>query len=157
MIASPVLASGLQAPTSDDGPLLPYTWDGAPEDRRQLAAALASQDAVIVSGDLHSAMVLEFRPDPSDLSSPTAAPEFMAPSISSDFPARFESAAPFLTLFNAQLDFIDTSNGWLLLDISHDRVLATFQFVANPDDPDSQTLAGPTYEVLPGQPIPRRL
>ncbi len=157
VVASPVLASGLQTPTSDDGPLLPYTWDGAPEDRRRLSASLANQDAVIVSGDLHSAMVLEFQADPTDASSPTTAPEFMAPSISSNFPARFEAAAPFLTLFNPQLEFINTSNGWLLLDITHERIRATFQFVSDPDDPKSDVVPGPTYEVIPGQASPRLL
>ncbi len=151
LIGSPVLASGLSAPTNQEGPLLPYTWDGAPDDRKDLAEALADTDAVIVSGDLHTAMVLDFTADPTVSGSPATAPEFMAPSISSQFPARFESAAPLLPLFNGQLRHINTSNGWLLLEITTRTITATFHFVSDVQDPDSAVLAGPVYEVIRGE------
>ncbi len=155
IIGSPVLASGLSAPTSQEGPLLPYTWDGAPKDRRQLAEALADRDAIIVSGDLHTSMVLDFTADPTDPASPTTAPEFMAPSISSQFPARFESAAPLLPLFNNQLQHIDTHNGWLSLEITAEKIVATFQYVQDVQDPASDVLPGPSYQVLRGEPQAR--
>ncbi len=151
LIGSPVLASGLSAPTNQEGPLLPYTWDGAPDDRRKLAEALADTDAVIVPGDLHTAMVLDFTADPTVSGSPATAPEFMAPSISSQFPARFESAAPLLPLFNNKLHHINTSNGWLLLEITTRKITATFHFVSDVQDPDSAVLAGPVYEVIRGE------
>ncbi len=151
IIGSPVLASGLSAPVDQEGPLLPYTWDGAPQDRNKLAEKLADTDAVIVSGDLHTSMVLDFRAEPTNPESKAAAPEFMAPSISSQFPARFESAAPLLPLFNGQLRHIDTSNGWLHLEITAEKVVATFHYVSDVQDPDSDVLPGPSYEVLRGE------
>ncbi len=151
VVASPVLASGLSAPVDQEGPLLPYTWDGAPQDRRSLARVLADKNAVIVSGDLHTSMVLDFTADPTDPASKPVAPEFMAPSISSQFPARFESAAPLLPLFNRHLRHIDTSNGWLLLEITSEKIVATFQYVDDVGDPESDVLPGPSYEVRLGK------
>ncbi len=151
VIGSPVLASGLSAPVDQEGPLLPYTWDGAPQDRRELAEALADKNAIIVSGDLHTSMVLDFTADPTDPAAKPVATEFMAPSVSSQFPARFESAAPLLPLFNRHLRHIDTSNGWLLLEITPEKIVATFQFVTDVQDPESDVLPGPAYEVLLGE------
>lgn len=156
VVASPVLASGLSAPV--DGVLLPYTWDGAADDRSQLASRVADQDAIIVSGDLHTAMALDFRADPNDAESTTVAPEFMAPAISSAFPQRFESFAPFLGLFNDHLNLIDTRNGWLHLELSVDRVVATYHFVDDVADPQSALTTGnERFEVRRGDATSHRL
>lgn len=157
VVASPVLASGLAAPTGEDQPLLGYTWDGSPSARSRLAGALAEQDAVVLSGDLHTGMVLDFKADPADTQSEAAAPEFMAPSISSAFPSRYATLAPLLGLFNHQLRHIDTTNGWLLLDITAERVQATFKLVVDVEDPNSAVVNGPVFEVRTGESSARQL
>lgn len=150
IVGSPVLASGLATPIDTGEPLLPYTWDGAPGERRLLADMLSNQDGVVLSGDLHCGMVLDLKANPDDMGSQTAAPEFMAPAISSAFPKSYTEFAPYLSLFNHQLQHIDTTNGWLLLEITPDRVVATFQLVADVADPDSAVIAGPSFEVVSG-------
>lgn len=149
VIGSPVLASGIVTPA--DTALLPYTWDGAPDDRARLAVALAAQDAVLVSGDLHTSMVLDFTADPAAIAAEPVAPEFMAPAISSGFPEEYATAAPLLELFNDHLRYLRVANGWLLLDITIDRVIGTFQFVSDVNDPSSPVVSGPSYEVRTGE------
>lgn len=149
IIASPVLASGFNTPTEE--PLLGYTWDGAPDERRQLADTLKDIDSVIVSGDLHTSMVLDFKADPSDSFGEPVAPEFMAPAISSGFPAEYRDYLPFLPLFNPHLHAIEPTNGWLLLEITPGRIVATFNFVDDVTDPDSAVSSGPSYEVRSGE------
>lgn len=148
LLGSPVLVSGLLAPT--DGPLLGYTWDGYPQERAELATILRGQDAVVVSGDLHTSLVLDMKADPLDEPETTAAPEFMAPAISSAFPADYAALAPLLSLFNPQMKHLDLSNGWLMIEVSEASVIAEFHLVADVSSPDSAVSIGPRFIVSRG-------
>ncbi len=147
-IASPTIVAGLFDHRAD--PLLGYGWDRAPSERARLAGLLERRDAFVVSGDLHTSMVLDLRADPLDPSAATVAPEFMAPAISSAFPADYAPLAPLLAVVNPQLRQIDPTNGWLLVEATSDEVVATHRFVVDVDDPDTTTVEGPSFAVVAG-------
>ncbi len=151
-IASPTIVAGLFDHRGD--PLLGYGWDRTPTDRARLAGLLERRDAFVVSGDLHTSMVLDVRADPLDPSAATVAPEFMAPAISSAFPADYAPLAPLLAIVNPQLRQIDPTNGWMLVDVSRDEVVATHRFVTDVTDPASAVVAGPTFAVTAGDTVP---
>ncbi len=154
ILASPVLVGGLNASLDILGdPLLPYTWDGYPSERVALAKLLANRDAVVVSGDLHTSMTLDVRPNLFDDERATVAPEFMAPAISSAFPDDYADAAPLLPLLNPQMRHIDTANGWLLLEATASTVTATFRLVTTATDPASEVTSGTSWRVERDQPV----
>ena len=155
LLGSPVLASGLY--TGDDV-LLPYTFDGHPEERKWLGDQLATRAGrVIVSGDLHAATVFEFSPDRRDVDSPVVATEFMAPAISSAFPERYADAAALLPLFNSHMKLFDRRNGWLLLTFDRTELTADFRLVADVTDPDSIVTSEHRFVVTLGDPVPVEL
>lgn len=155
VLGSPVIVSGLSGPTSGDDPPLPYSWDGYPEERAELAVRLAQRDSVVVSGDLHTGMALDVKAQPLNADSPVTAPEFMAPAISSAFPADLAPLAPLLPLVNPQLRHVDTRNGWLLLEITPDLVTAEYRTVDDVSDPDSVVAPTTTFDVALGDPVAR--
>ncbi len=150
IIGSPVLVSGLSAGGQEAA--LDYTWSGHPEDRRRLADLLARGDSVVVSGDLHAGMALEVHADDDDPESAVVAPEFMAPAVSSAFPADLASLAPLLPLVNPHLSHVDTTNGWLLLECSPQRLEAHYRTVDDVTDPASGVSVAARFEVLSGDP-----
>lgn len=157
LLGSPLLIGGLLVPVQEDV-LLPYTFDGYPDERRWLAGELAKQpNRLVVSGDLHSAAVLEITADPADLDQPTVATEFMAPPISSEFPADFAGLVGFIPLANPHVDRVEVVNGWLRLDITPDRATAEFRVVADLADPNSPVTSMVRYEVMAGDPTPVEL
>jgi alkaline phosphatase D len=143
ILASSVLMSGLRG---TDEVLLPYTLDGYPDERRAIAAMLErAPSPLIVSGDLHIGMVLDFSANPADSTAPVVATELMAPAISSTFPEEFAPFAPFLPLLNPHIRHIDVANGWMLLQIDPDGASAEFRTVADVSDPSSPVT--PTHRV----------
>ena len=158
IVGSPVLVSGLITSLDIDAdPLLPYTFDGVPTERERLAELLAATDSVVVSGDLHTGMVLDMRPDPRGPTASTAAPEFMAPAISSAFPPAYADRAGLLPLVNPQMREIETINGWLRLDVTADDVTATYRHVADVREPASAVSDGSVWEVRRGSALAERL
>ncbi len=158
IVASPVLVSGLI--TSLDAaaePLLPYTFDGAPGERARLAELLQATNAIVVSGDLHTGMVLDVRPDPRGSQRTTVGAEFMAPATSSAFPEAFADNVGLLPLANPQMRDVDTTNGWLRVDITASDVTATFRHVADVRSPESPVSDGARWIVRPGSPSAERL
>ena len=118
--------------------VLPYTLDGYPAERASLAGWLAeAPDPLIVSGDLHTGMVLDFSANPEDETAPVVATELMAPAISSAFPADYAAFAPFLPLVNPHMSHVDVSNGWLRLELGPDGGTADFRTVDKVSDPES--------------------
>ena len=156
VLASPVLFGSLVGQPGG-ATLLPYAWDGYPDARREVARLLAEQDSVIVSGDLHTSMVLDIKFDPDGGEEVTAATELMAPAISSKFPAALEPLAPLLPDLNSQVRHIDVANGWLLLDIRPEATTAEFRFVDDLDDPSSTMTVGKRYRVAAGDPYAEEL
>lgn len=150
VLGFPTVASGIY--TGGD-PLLSYTLDGYPTERAWLGDHLAAAPGpVIVSGDLHAASAFTFSGDRRDRNAPVVATEFMAPPISSAFPAAYADAAPFLPLVNSHMEFFEIARGWLRLVITPERLGAEFRRVVDPDDPGSVVEPIRRYEVLPDRP-----
>jgi alkaline phosphatase D len=163
IVGSPVLLSGLLVPIDSLLPegqttLLPYSWDGYPEERAWLAGELAKRpNRICVSGDLHVAAVLEVTADPADRTLTAVATELMAPPISSTFPDQYAAALPFLPLANSHIGYLDNIQGWMLVDVQPGRVMAEFRSVVDIGDPASPVEAGARYEIRAGDPTPFRL
>lgn len=153
LLAHPTVASGIGV--GSDEVLLGYTLDGYPHERRWLGEHLADAPApIIVSGDLHAGAVFEFSPDRSDVNAPVVATEFMAPAISSAFPAQYAAAANLLPLVNGHMKFFETRNGWLLLTFDADEAIAEFHRVDDITAADSAITVRHRWAVKRGDPSP---
>jgi len=135
VLASSVLASGL---TAAGEMTLGYTLDGYPTEREVLAGWLGQAPSpLILSGDLHMGMMLDFSADPANREAAVVATELMAPAISSAFPADLAPFAPFLPLLNPHLRHIDVANGWLKLTLEATGATAEFRTVVDIANPAS--------------------
>ena len=158
VLASPVLFGGLVSPLAgSEATLLPYSWDAYPEERAEVAELLVGRDAVIVSGDLHTSMVLDIKARDADGDEVTATTEFMAPAISSGFIPALAPLAPQLPNVNPQVRAIEVANGWMLLDIGAEGATVEFRFVDDIDDPRSTISVGRRYRMHPGDPYAEEL
>lgn len=132
----------LFAPMSPTGqPLSVDMWDGYPGARARVLDVLAREsirDVVVLTGDLHSSWAIDVSRNPwAAPGTPAAQPlavELVAPAISSP-PLFAEPAlrtrAPLLRQFSPHLQFLDgDGNGYIVLDVTGDRVLAEWYFVA---------------------------
>jgi alkaline phosphatase D len=101
-------------------------WDGYAPQRTRILNSLVDDriaNPVVLSGDIHSTWFSDLKTDFDDLSSPTAAVEFVAPSISSSFPAAFD---PVLKAVNPSLNpqvryFDGLLHGYLRCDVDRRR------------------------------------
>ncbi len=147
LLANPVLLAGLDISAPEDPPaFFLETWDGYPAERARIVGAMADRDVrnpVILSGDYHASFVALVRADPWDLSSPVVAPELLATSISSPVFATDHTAA------NPQIEYFDPRNGYLVCEVTPERITADFRYVDDPADPDSAVTVGATFVVRP--------
>ncbi len=130
VLASSVLFGGFSVnPLSAVPVVVTDTWDGYAGERRRLVDAMAAArpDTVVVSGDFHSAMSLEVRPDPFDTSGAVVATELMAPPTSSAMSETVADVAVLAASFNDHFGHLDPTNGWLRLTLGPDRVGAEFR------------------------------
>jgi alkaline phosphatase D len=117
-------------------------WDGYPAARRRVFDLIAKDkltDIAILTGDVHSSWAMDV-PDPggrydSRTGAGSVAIELVTPAISS--PPMFASAelrerATLLKLAASHLKYLEgTKNGYLLLDVTRDRLQADWYFVDN--------------------------
>lgn len=98
------------------------TWDGYHGERQELLTTLAdtSENLVVLSGDFHSSTIADLRADPYDLASPILATEFMAPAISSAFPAQLRPLIPLVATFNPHIHHFEPDNGFMICEITPD-------------------------------------
>lgn len=115
----------------------PDQWDGYPQARDALLAAVGERGgAVVLTGDVHSSWAWE---GPAREGGDPAVVELVAPSVSSDpladrlpVPAAVVEAA--LTGLSADLSYVElTSHGYLLVDLDADAVQGEWWFV-DPSD-----------------------
>jgi alkaline phosphatase D len=130
----------LFSPVSASGPFSLDMWDGYPAARRRVIDFLAGErvgDVAILTGDLHSSWALDVPLDPwAGAAAPAArslAVELVTPAISS--PPLYTDPAlrargPTLPALAPHLKFIDgDSNGYILLDVTRDRVQSDWYYV----------------------------
>ena len=151
LIGNPVVLAGIDAGINDSQYYLD-TWDGYPEARKRFIAELATaSNPVVLTGDYHAGMTLEVRATPFDQDSELVAPEFMAPPISSAlFSADVTKRTPQL------LEQIN-AHGYLVVDVTPERLTATFRTLDDVTDPDTAISTAATWQVEAGSPVPTQV
>jgi alkaline phosphatase D len=135
----------------------PDQWDGYPFAREHLLQALQSgiDDVIILTGDAHSSWAFDVAANPFDPQGYVAstgqgslAVEFVAPGVTSPGPGgdvqRMLQEHPHLKF--AEL----TRRGYLLLDLTPERVQAEWYFVLSVDEPLASEQLGVTLDLLRG-------
>ncbi len=125
----------LVAASKSNPPMLLDTWNGYPHARQDFLTAIArhSDNAVIVTGDMHTSMAGDLIPEGSD--TPVAV-EMMTTSVTSPgfdqyLPQQRPGAVRDATLgFNATLKYMETSRrGWLKLNVTRKDVVGEWHLV----------------------------
>lgn len=138
-------------------------WDGYAAERARLLGFLRDtpiQDVVVLTGDVHTSFANDLSEDPFDPLLPSAAVELVTPSISnSNFdeslgvPPRTTSIAVETAVLaqnpNTRYAELD-SNGWVLLDVTRERVQAEFLFVDTVLEPSDVQRLDATWQVVRG-------
>jgi len=146
----------LFSPISAGGPFSLDMWDGYPAARRRVLDFLSREqvgDVALLTGDLHSSWALDVPTDPwAGITSPAArslAVELVAPAISS--PPLYSDPAirargPTLPKLAPHLKYLDgDSNGYVLLDLTRDRMQADWCFVPTVTQLTDQEVKGATF------------
>ena len=114
-------------------------WDGYPAARARLLAGLAERraNAVVLTGDVHSAWAGELRLDPDNLASPALATEFVGTSITSGGDGS-DGGAESILAQNPHVRFFSNRRGYTLHQATAARMTAVFRgldFVSAPGAP----------------------
>ena len=122
-------------------------WDGYPAERRRVARWLADRggDALVISGDVHSSWVFDGVMAPGI---PAAAPEFVAPSVSStpmgrQLPRGWRGIARVAGVAAEGARWYDLESwGFTILELTPDAITGTWHAVdATSTDPTSEVIA----------------
>jgi alkaline phosphatase D len=152
MIGQQVLFSAVTA----SGPFSLDMWDGYPAARRRVLDFLSREqvtDVAILAGDLHSSWALEVSRDPwAGAASPAAKPlaiELVTPAISSAplySDPTLRARGPMLPKLAPHLKYLDGDrNGYLLLDLSRERLQAEWYFVPTVTMPTDREVKGASF------------
>ncbi|HWH28945.1 MAG TPA: alkaline phosphatase D family protein [Mycobacteriales bacterium] len=138
-------------------------WDGYSAERDRLLGFLRAQqvqDVVVLTGDIHASLANDLTEDPYDPLLPPAAVEFVTPSVTSSnvdeglgVPPRTASLAieQALRVQNPATKYVELdSNGYVLLDVTAERVQAEWWFVDTVREPSSGQRLDATWQVLRG-------
>jgi alkaline phosphatase D len=136
-LAEPLSEAGLLS-KSDLGPAADQ-WDGYPAERARLLRMLgASENVVILSGDVHTAWATELKLDAGDEWGRPAAVEFVTPSVTSENldelagvePRRCAEIERAVAAFHPHVKWVDLhGHGYLQVDVTRDRVEGRWHFV----------------------------
>jgi alkaline phosphatase D len=162
--ASDVLARlGSSMVPSEGVALAADIWDGYSAERDRLLGFLRAQrvqDVVVLTGDIHTSLANDLTEDPFDPLLAPAAVEFVTPSVtSSNFdeglgvPPRTTSLAIEQTLRvqNPATKYVELdSNGYVLLDVTAERVQGEWWFVDTVRTPSSAQRLDATWQVRRG-------
>lgn len=138
-------------------------WDGYEAERERLLGFLREdgvEDVVVLTGDIHTSWANDLTEDPFDLLTPPAAVELVTTSVtSSNFDEQFGSPPRTTSLAlervimtqNPSTKYVELdSNGWLLLDVTPERLQAEYLFVDTVAEPSDGLRLDATWQVLRG-------
>jgi alkaline phosphatase D len=133
-------------------------WDGYVPQRQRLLSLLHDRgvsNPVALAGDIHSTWLSELKLDFDNPASPNVAVEFVATSISSDFPIAFDApikaANPFL---NPHVRYFDGSKrGYLRADVSPDRWRTDMRVVDTIEVRTAPVRTSASFEVHSGHSV----
>jgi alkaline phosphatase D len=156
VIAQQVIMHGVNVLPGQDPPLtITDTWDGYSGARQRLLEALVAADVanlVVLTGDFHAASAGDVRTNPFDLTTPVVAAEFMASSISSNFPVEAEGVAAVVLAGNPHIRFFDPRNGYVVCDVTPETFVVTYRSIADGADPESPVETAGSFTVVAGAP-----
>ncbi|MGN9778088.1 alkaline phosphatase D family protein [Micromonospora sp. H33] len=132
-------------------------WDGYSPQRARLLSAVRASGApnpIVLAGDIHSTWVSDLKLNFDDAASPVVATEFVATSITSNFPAELvpiveasnRAFNPWVRYFNGR------THGWLRMDVDRSRWLVEERSVAGVDSPDAPASTTARWVVEAGRP-----
>ncbi len=156
LIANPVV----MLPMDFGGVVLnPDQWDGYPTARQRLLDALAANTAagqpVVFSGDIHASGVGYIPTDPFDVQSAAAVSEFIVPGITSLVEDLAVEAIGSVLAEQTHIAWWDfTRRGWLLVEVSRERLVARYRLTEDATDPDAVVAEFVAWVVEPGSPAP---
>jgi alkaline phosphatase D len=134
-------------------------WNGYPVARERLMKFLAERhvsNPIVLSGDIHAFVVSGLHLKAGDLNSPIVASEFVATSVSSDAVSEtyFETARK---LNPNLLTATGEHRGYVLLEMTKDRLRADLIALDTVKTPDSGRSTLVSYDVETGKPGPVRI
>jgi alkaline phosphatase D len=128
-------------------------WNGYPANRARLLQHIHDHkvlNPVVISGDIHSFFANDLKLDFDDERSPIVATEFVGTSISSYGPP-YDPIAKVLP-DNPHVHFFDSRRrGYVLLDLSPDRMQAQMRVVSDARDPKATISTFKTFAVEAGR------
>lgn len=157
-----LMAQNSQVPLRRDGDARIWTdgWDGYPQARRQLLAALAASRAanpLVLSGDVHCFYAATLARDatrPLSAGNPALATEFCGTSVTS--PSRPQQRTDQYVAMNPHLAYGRSDRrGFMLLDITPQASTVLFQGLADVHNPLSPLATLARFQVRDGQPGPK--
>lgn len=139
---------------------MPDSWDGYQAERGRVRDFFAStKNCVLLGGDMHSSWAFDVPPNPwsgytADTGAGSVAVEFITPAISSAgyfTEAQIRTLVPGLIASLPHLKYLEGSTrGYLLLDLTRERLQASFHYVSDLTRRSRVERAGPSFIVTAG-------
>lgn len=139
------------------------SWDGFPAERRRLLEHLKAEEldnVVVLSGDIHSSFALELPLDPLDSASydpesgtGALAVEFTTPAVTSPgLPAELVGVAQDRLNDVKHIKYSElTKRGYLLVDVTEQRLEAEYFYLERVDEPDEPAVFAAAFAVQAGK------
>ncbi|NJR52762.1 MAG: alkaline phosphatase [Leptolyngbyaceae cyanobacterium CSU_1_3] len=135
-------------------------WDGYVAARERVLAFLDQQqpaNPIVLAGDIHSSWVHDIKRDFSKPESPTIGTEFIATSISSDFPEQFIQPVTLALSNNPHTKFFNgTLRGYVRCDLTNDRWQSDYRVVSTIREPEATISTLASFVVENGKPGAQR-
>ena len=136
-------------------------WDGYRAERARvfdMIEALALDNVVVLTGDIHTSWGMDLTPDPANplVYNPlngngSLGTEFVCTSVTSPGLEAAQSLVPLLKLLNPHMKYVDLAQkGYLLLDITQERVQGEWWYVDTVLEPSEAEFLGAAYAVASG-------
>jgi alkaline phosphatase D len=127
-------------------------WDGYPLARNRILGHIREAgiaNAVVLSGDIHSAWVNDLKADFADPDSPAVATEFVCSSVTAQNPVGGRLALLLAT--NPHIKFLDVRHGYTVCDVTPDRWQADYRAVKDVADAETPVTTIGSYVVEDGR------
>ena len=135
-------------------------WDGYVAARERVLAFLDQQktsNPIVLAGDIHSSWVHNIKRDFNKPESRTIGTEFVATSISSDFPTQFIQPVTLAVSDNPHTKFFDgASRGYVRCDLNRKRWQSDYRVVSTIREPEATISTVASFVVEDGKPGAQR-
>ena len=149
VLAQQIVVQQWRFAAGDDAPFSLDQWDGYPAARDRLLGSLSGvENAVVLTGDVHSSWVADLGLDFDDPASEVVGTEFVATSVSSSGSA-LEPVVPLILSGDPHIRWGEAGpHGWNRHEVTRDEWRAEHRYVDDVTVPGSPTRVGRTW-VLP--------